>query len=116
MCRCHRHMSDLRFADNVIGLKLSRIYSVEDRNVVSDKCPYKGLATFEESDSANFFGRERLVGELASRTVQVGLLRRRGRLREWEVVGTCGRIAAVAEGRLVAGERALGRADSHETG
>ena len=69
-----RHASDLRFADNVIGLKLSRLYAVAERNVVSDECPYKGLATFEGRDSANFFGRERLVGELAARTVQVGLL------------------------------------------
>ena len=69
-----RHALDLRFADNVIGLKLSHIYAVSDRNVVSDECPYKGLATYEESDAANFFGRERLVGELAARMVQVGLL------------------------------------------
>jgi hypothetical protein len=37
-------------------------------------CPYKGLAAFDEDDSAYFFGRERLVGELAARTVQAGLL------------------------------------------
>jgi len=29
------------------------------------------LASFEEADSAYFFGRERLVGELAARTVQI---------------------------------------------
>lgn len=70
-----RHASDLEFANNVIGLKLGRLYSVEGRDVlVPETCPYKGLAQFEEDDSAYFFGRERLVGELAARTVQVGLL------------------------------------------
>jgi WD40 repeat protein len=39
-----------------------------------EECPYKGLASFSETDSEYFFGRERLVGELAARTVGVGLL------------------------------------------
>ena len=70
-----RHASDLQFANNVIGLKLGRLYSVEGRDVLAvETCPYKGLAAFEQDDSAYFFGRERLVGELAARTVQVGLL------------------------------------------
>jgi WD40 repeat protein/class 3 adenylate cyclase len=70
-----RHAQDLEFANNVIGLKLGRLYSVEGRDVLSiETCPYKGLAQFETDDSAYFFGRERLVGELAARTVQVGLL------------------------------------------
>jgi WD40 repeat protein len=70
-----RHASDLDFANNVIGLKLGRLYSVEGRDVLAvETCPYKGLAAFESEDSAYFFGRERLVGELAARTVQVGLL------------------------------------------
>ncbi|HEX6579742.1 MAG TPA: AAA family ATPase [Actinomycetota bacterium] len=69
--------TDLEFANNVIGLKLGRLYSVEGRNPrreLGDLCPYKGLASFEENDWASFFGRERLVGELAARTVQVGVL------------------------------------------
>jgi WD40 repeat protein/class 3 adenylate cyclase len=70
-----RHASDLEFANNVIGLKLGRLYSLEGRDVFAvETCPYKGLAAFERDDSAYFFGRERLVGELAARTVQVGLL------------------------------------------
>jgi WD40 repeat protein/class 3 adenylate cyclase len=70
-----RHASDLEFANNVIGLKLGSLYSVEGRDVLAvETCPYKGLAAFEQDDSAFFFGRERLVGELAARTVQVGLL------------------------------------------
>ena len=70
-----RHASDLEFANNVIGLKLGRLYSLEGRDVLAvEICPYKGLAAFERDDSAYFFGRERLVGELAARTVQVGLL------------------------------------------
>ena len=59
----------------MIGLKLGSLYSVEGRDVPRRRnCPYKGLAAFERQDSDYFFGRERLVGELAARTVQVGLL------------------------------------------
>ena len=35
----------------------------------SNVCPYKGLAAFEASDSAHYFGRERLVAELVARLV-----------------------------------------------
>src|SRR6266545_2109007 len=65
---------DLEFANNVIGLKLGRIYSVERAGVDAGESPYKGLAPFEQEDAALFFGRERLVGELAARTVGAGLL------------------------------------------
>jgi DNA-binding SARP family transcriptional activator/class 3 adenylate cyclase/WD40 repeat protein/type II secretory pathway predicted ATPase ExeA len=37
-------------------------------------CPYKGLARFEETDAANFFGRERLVAELVARLTESRLL------------------------------------------
>ncbi|HET6833875.1 MAG TPA: BTAD domain-containing putative transcriptional regulator [Acidimicrobiales bacterium] len=37
-------------------------------------CPYKGLARFEESDAANFFGRERLVAELVARLAEARIL------------------------------------------
>ena len=37
-------------------------------------CPYKGLARFEESDAANFFGRERLVAELVARLAETRIL------------------------------------------
>jgi hypothetical protein len=70
-----RHASDLEFANNAIALKLGRLYTVGGRDVLaSDTCPYKGLAQFDASDSAFFFGRERLIGELAARTVATGLL------------------------------------------
>jgi WD40 repeat protein/class 3 adenylate cyclase len=67
---------DLEFANNVIGLKLARLYAGEERPVETDagECPYKGLASFGAEDAGLFFGRERLVGELAARTVGVGLL------------------------------------------
>jgi WD40 repeat protein len=68
--------ADLAFANNVIGLKLGRLYTVpagEGRDL-AEVSPFKGLASFEESDAAYFFGRERLVGELAARTVGSGLL------------------------------------------
>ena len=70
-----RHASNLAFANNVIALKLGRLYSVGGRDVPPiETCPYKGLAAFDGDDAAYFFGRERLVGELAARTVQAGLL------------------------------------------
>jgi hypothetical protein len=39
-----------------------------------DRCPYKGLARFEASDAAIFFGRERLVAELVARLPGTSLL------------------------------------------
>lgn len=74
-----KRADDLEFANNVIRLKLGRLYTVEGRDawivdLAEGECPYKGLASFQEGDSATFFGRERLVGELAARIVGVGLL------------------------------------------
>ena len=54
-----------------------------------------------------FFGRERLVGELAARTVGVGLLAVVGAFRQRQVVGNRSGSAAVARGRAAAGQRAL---------
>ena len=71
--RRHRE-ADLEFANNVIGLKLARLYALDEVEVATGTCPYKGLASFEEADAKFFFGRERLVGELAARTVGSGLL------------------------------------------
>jgi WD40 repeat protein/class 3 adenylate cyclase len=71
-----RRANDLEFANNVLGLKLDQLFRVSDAATVEvvGVCPYKGLATFREEDAALFFGRERLVGELAARSVDVGLL------------------------------------------
>ncbi len=68
--------ADLDFANNVIGLKLARLYAGGGTaaEAAPGACPYKGLASFEEGDARFFFGRERLVGELAARTVGVGML------------------------------------------
>lgn len=65
---------ELDFANNVIALKLGRLYDVDGAAQLSEVCPYKGLAAFDVDDAAYFFGRERLVGELAARTVGIGLL------------------------------------------
>jgi WD40 repeat protein/class 3 adenylate cyclase len=72
--RRHRQ-ADLDFANNVIGLKLARIYGDDEgATIAHDEAPYKGLASFHEQDAAVFYGREQLVGELAARTVGAGLL------------------------------------------
>ncbi len=72
-----RRTEDLDFANNVIGLRLGRLFDTGPTLVGGGEdvqCPYKGLASFEENDAAWFFGRERLVGELAARLVGNGLL------------------------------------------
>jgi WD40 repeat protein/class 3 adenylate cyclase len=87
--------ADLDFANNVIGRKLARLYAPEQAaaDSLNGACPYKGLASFEAADAPFFFGRERLVGELAARTVGVGLL---------AVVGASGsgKSSAIAAGLL----------------
>ena len=66
---------NLEFANNVIGLKLGRLYGADQSvELAVGEAPYKGLAAFEEADASLFFGREQLVGELAARTVGTGLL------------------------------------------
>lgn len=69
-----KHSASIRFADNVIALKLGQIYEKRGSQTRLDTCPYKGLATFETSDAEYFFGRERLVGELAARMVGAGFM------------------------------------------
>lgn len=91
-----RRTEDLDFANNVIGLRLGRLFTADPaaQGVGGDvQCPYKGLAAFDESDAAWFFGRERLVGELAARVVGSGLL---------AVVGASGsgKSSAIAAGLL----------------
>ena len=41
---------------------------------VVELCPYKGLASFDAPDAANFFGRERLVAELVARLAEASIL------------------------------------------
>jgi WD40 repeat protein/class 3 adenylate cyclase len=67
--------ADLAFANNVIGRRLTRLYAGDPvGGSAADACPYRGLASFTDEDAGAFFGREALVGELAARTVQQGLL------------------------------------------
>ena len=69
-----RQAAGLEFASTAIALKLGRIYGEAAPEALDGACPYKGLAAFGEADAAYFYGRERLVGELAARTVGMGLL------------------------------------------
>ena len=69
-----RRAGGLAFANNVIRIRLERLFDVPEAEEPSGDCPYKGLAPFGEADAGAFFGRERLVGELAARTVGFGLL------------------------------------------
>jgi class 3 adenylate cyclase/WD40 repeat protein len=69
-----KQANGLELAHTAIALKLGRMHVVPSDELLADRCPYKGLAAFEGSDAAYFYGRERLVGELAARTVGMGLL------------------------------------------
>ena len=66
--------ADLAFANDVIGRGLKRIYLSTDPDPLHDGCPYLGLASFDADDASRFFGREELIGELAARSVGVGLI------------------------------------------
>ena len=72
-----RRAAGLEFANNVIGLKLGRIYGRPEGRGRADACPYKGLAAFEESDAPYFFGRERAGGRARRANRGDGLARRR---------------------------------------
>ncbi len=70
-----KRAADLEFANDVIGRGLHRLYADEPQLILDDGAsPYLGLASFSDDDAGRFFGREALVGELAARTVQAGLL------------------------------------------
>jgi hypothetical protein len=69
-----RRAAGLEFANNVIRLRLDRMFEGAEYAADGEECPYKGLAPFEEGDADWFFGREQLVGELAARTAAAGLL------------------------------------------
>jgi WD40 repeat protein len=69
-----RRTADLDFAQNAIERRLRHIYGDGIDAVSAAECPYMGLAAFGEGDADRFFGRERLVGDLAARTVATGLL------------------------------------------
>ena len=69
-----RRTAGLAFAHNAIERRLAHLYDASPAPSDDPPCPYKGLAAFDQADAAAFFGRERLVGELAARTVATGLL------------------------------------------
>ncbi|HXJ64257.1 MAG TPA: AAA family ATPase, partial [Actinomycetota bacterium] len=73
-----RQSAGLDFAANLIARNLGRIYgsppATTEASAVEPECPYRGLAAFGEDDAPLYFGRERLVGEVAARTVGAGLL------------------------------------------
>jgi WD40 repeat protein/class 3 adenylate cyclase len=73
--RARLRATELKLANNAIGLRLARLYAGADEpEPDGDRCPFKGLSSFGESDAGLFFGRERLVGELAARSVGTGLV------------------------------------------
>jgi WD40 repeat protein/DNA-binding SARP family transcriptional activator len=87
--RSHLRVDSAGFAEDVVDLRGLREHTqqvarlaagqgpsgeeLEDRPAAA-VCPYKGLARFEPSDAAFFFGRERLVAELVTHLVGAGLV------------------------------------------
>jgi WD40 repeat protein/DNA-binding SARP family transcriptional activator len=70
---------EAELAGSVVDLQSAReradlVARRDDGGAVPVVCPYKGLATFEAEDAEYFFGRERLVAELAARLVGAPLL------------------------------------------
>jgi WD40 repeat protein/DNA-binding SARP family transcriptional activator len=78
-----------RLADDVVDLQKLREHSDQVARMATSRhplgeepedlpatavCPYKGLARFEPSDAAFFFGRERLVAELVTHLVGASLV------------------------------------------
>jgi WD40 repeat protein len=78
-----------RLADDVVGLRELGEHTQQVARLATGQappdeepedqpaavvCPYKGLARFEASDAAFFFGRERLVAELVTHLVGAGLV------------------------------------------
>jgi WD40 repeat protein/DNA-binding SARP family transcriptional activator len=87
--RSHLRAVQARLTDNVGDLQKLREQADVDPWLATDQgaspphpddrpataiCPYKGLARFEASDAAFFFGRERLVAELVTHLVGAGLV------------------------------------------
>ncbi|HET7519619.1 MAG TPA: BTAD domain-containing putative transcriptional regulator, partial [Actinomycetes bacterium] len=82
--RSHLQTVQAKLADDVVDLRehseqVARLATAPDDGAPEDRpaaavCPYKGLARFEPSDAAYFFGRERLVAELITRLVGAGLV------------------------------------------
>ncbi|HEY7281268.1 MAG TPA: PQQ-binding-like beta-propeller repeat protein [Actinomycetota bacterium] len=70
----NRRAAGLDFAGTLIARNLGRIYGVAGDGEPAVDCPYRGLAAFGEDDAPFFFGRERMVGEVAARTVGTGFL------------------------------------------
>jgi WD40 repeat protein/class 3 adenylate cyclase len=68
-----RQAAGLDLTATAIGIRLGRVHG-HDGTGRQDVCPYKGLAPFRPEDASLFFGRERLIGDLAARTVGRGLL------------------------------------------
>ena len=102
-----RRSADLEFANNVIALKLGRLYSGQGEGAGESDCPYKGLASFDAKDAAYFFGRERLVGELAARTRAGRAPRCGGGIRQRQVLCRGRRAPSFAPRRSPPRERAV---------
>jgi WD40 repeat protein/DNA-binding SARP family transcriptional activator len=64
--------SEQQLASTVVELAALREHPEGPQDATA--CPYKGLAPYDRTDAAVFFGRERLVAEMVARLVGAGLL------------------------------------------
>jgi WD40 repeat protein/DNA-binding SARP family transcriptional activator/energy-coupling factor transporter ATP-binding protein EcfA2 len=78
--RAEADRSQLRVVQNELAGGVEELQAAEERaaraRTEDDRlvCPYKGLAPFDAADAPYFFGRERLIAELAAGLVGASLL------------------------------------------
>jgi WD40 repeat protein/DNA-binding SARP family transcriptional activator len=81
--RAAARRGELRAAEAELAADVADLHAISERPSLHagpedddgmPVCPFKGLATFEASDAAYFFGRERLVAEVVARLVGARLL------------------------------------------
>lgn len=61
------HAGDIGYSVEEVSVLITQITTTFQAKPFDGRCPYKGLDVFEEEDAELFFGRERLVKELAGR-------------------------------------------------
>jgi hypothetical protein len=103
--------SELRSAEHelaggVVALQVARERVERREDDAPVVCPFKGLVSFEVADAPYFFGRERLVAELVARGRRAAA-RRRGPVRQRQVVGHHGRPAGRPGRRRASRQRRL---------
>ena len=110
--RAAAERGDLRRAERELAASVAEVQAVRERAArleasdVVTACPFKGLASFDVEDAAFFFGRERLVAEMAARLAGAPLLGVVGASGSGKSSAVrAGLVAGLAAGALPGSER-----------